>query len=287
MEQLHERLLRIGFAAGSELGLVLAGGYALAAHDLVDRPSQDIDFATGTALPMAHIVERLAAAYEAASYAVEIIEGTPRMARLVVRNNAIVCEVDVLKEAIGPPCHLRVGPVLSLDDAVGLEVRALHERAAHRDFIDVKAANARLNWVEMERWGARHTAGFSLAELADRLGLDRGEGRSRVCFLRTGRRRHCRTAPLGERPGIGYSCSPGGRGVQPGRRRRGRMGRLPRRGLSAVSGGRDLRGSRRDRLGQNGSRRPAAISRRLSRGTRGVRRGPCHGRSPSGSPGGR
>jgi hypothetical protein len=79
MEELHERLLRIGFEAGSELGLVLAGGYALAAHDLVDRPSQDIDLATGTALPMPHIVERLAAAYEAASYAVQIIEGTPRM----------------------------------------------------------------------------------------------------------------------------------------------------------------------------------------------------------------
>jgi hypothetical protein len=51
-----------------------------------------------------------------------------------------------------------------------LKVRALHERAAHRDFIDVKAANARLSRPEMEHWGARHTAGFSLAELADRLG---------------------------------------------------------------------------------------------------------------------
>ena len=92
------------------------------------------------------------------------------MARLLVRDQSITCEVDVLKEAIGPPCHLVIGPVLALDDAVGLKVRALHERAAHRDFIDVRAANARLSWVEMEGWGARHTSGFSLAELADRLG---------------------------------------------------------------------------------------------------------------------
>jgi predicted nucleotidyltransferase component of viral defense system len=170
MEALHERLLRIGFDAGGELGLVLAGGYALAAHELIDRPSQDIDFATGAALPMSEILEKLAAAYRRESFTVEIIEGTPRMARMVVRNASVVCEVDVLKEAIGPPCHLRIGPVLSLDDAVGLKMRALHERAAHRDFIDVNAANARLSWPEMERWGARHTAGFSLAELADRLG---------------------------------------------------------------------------------------------------------------------
>jgi hypothetical protein len=120
---------------------------------------------------MPHIVERLAAAYEAASYAVQIIEGTPRMARLVVRNSAIVCEVDVLEEAIGPPCHLRVGPVLSLDDAVGLKVRALHERAAHRDFIDVKAANHDCGRDPMRmvvRWvGTAERTGVASAPAAD------------------------------------------------------------------------------------------------------------------------
>jgi hypothetical protein len=92
------------------------------------------------------------------------------MARLLVHDDLSTCEVDLLKEAVGPPAHLLVGPVLALEDAIGLKVRALHERAAHRDFIDIKAANARLSWPELERAGARHTAGFSLAELADRLG---------------------------------------------------------------------------------------------------------------------
>ncbi|MET7748864.1 hypothetical protein [Micromonospora sp. NPDC005367] len=46
----------------------------------------------------------------------------------------------------------------------------MHDRAAHRDFIDIRAANARLTWTELERLGARHTAGFSIEELADRLG---------------------------------------------------------------------------------------------------------------------
>jgi hypothetical protein len=72
------------------------------------------------------------------------------MARLLVIADTLSCEVDVLKEAIGPPARLVVGPVLSLDDAVGLKVRALHDRAAHRDFIDVRAANARFSRVEME-----------------------------------------------------------------------------------------------------------------------------------------
>ncbi len=49
-------------------------------------------------------------------------------------------------------------------------MRALHDRAAHRDFIDVHAAGAHLSRAELERLGARHTVGFSLEELADRLG---------------------------------------------------------------------------------------------------------------------
>jgi len=39
MEELHRRLLRIGFGAGEDLGLVLAGGYALTAHEPSGRPT--------------------------------------------------------------------------------------------------------------------------------------------------------------------------------------------------------------------------------------------------------
>ncbi|ATO14954.1 hypothetical protein CO540_14910 [Micromonospora sp. WMMA2032] len=170
MDELHRRLLEIGFAAGDDLGLMLAGGYAMCAHDLVDRPSQDIDFATATAIPLPTVTDRLAAAYIAAGFSARIVESTPRMARLLISNDVSSCEVDLLKEALAPPARMALGPVLAFDDAVGLKVRALHDRAAHRDYIDVRAANERLAWTELEHLGARHTAGFSLDELADRLG---------------------------------------------------------------------------------------------------------------------
>ena len=92
------------------------------------------------------------------------------MARILVADDTASCEVDLLKEAIGPPARLAIGPVLAFDDAVGLKMRALHDRAAHRDYIDVRAAHERLSWNELEQLAARHTAGFSLEELADRLG---------------------------------------------------------------------------------------------------------------------
>ncbi|MFI5835961.1 nucleotidyl transferase AbiEii/AbiGii toxin family protein [Micromonospora sp. NPDC051300] len=170
MDDLHAHLLRIGFRAGDELGLVLAGGYALVAHDLVERPSRDIDFATATALPLPDVADRLTVAYRAAGFGCRLVEVTPRMARLLVSGPSGDCEVDLLKEAIGPPAALHIGPVLALEDAVGLKVRALHDRAAHRDYIDAMAANRLLAWTELETLAARHTAGFSLDELADRLG---------------------------------------------------------------------------------------------------------------------
>jgi hypothetical protein len=94
VDDLHRRLLQIGFEAGPDLGLVLAGGYAV----------------------------------------------------------------------------LSIGPVRALDDAVGLKMRALHERAAHRDFIDIHAASLQLTHRELELLCVRHTPQFSLGDLALRLG---------------------------------------------------------------------------------------------------------------------
>ncbi|RZU49514.1 nucleotidyltransferase AbiEii toxin of type IV toxin-antitoxin system [Krasilnikovia cinnamomea] len=100
MEELHLRLARIGFEAGEDLGLVLAGGYAISAHQLTSRPSRDIDFATAAAMPL----------------------------------------------------------------------RALHDRALHRDFIDVYAAyEAGYSWERLESLGSRFLATFRLYDLAERL----------------------------------------------------------------------------------------------------------------------
>jgi hypothetical protein len=171
MEAFHQRLAMIAFGAGDELGLVLAGGYAVSAHHLTDRPSRDLDFATASPLDLPDVAARLSVAYEQAGYHVSQVESTPRMARLEVSDGRQSCEVDLLKEAIGPPVQLEIGPVLTLDDAVGLKMRALHDRAAHRDFIDVHAAATRSGYTypDLERVAVMHTPHFASADLADRL----------------------------------------------------------------------------------------------------------------------
>jgi hypothetical protein len=72
-DEFHRRLAQIGFEAGDDLSLVLAGGYAIAQYDLTSRPSQDVDFATASALPLPQIADRLAQAYRDAGLAVALI----------------------------------------------------------------------------------------------------------------------------------------------------------------------------------------------------------------------
>jgi len=162
VDRLHRRLAGLAFDAGDDLGLVLAGGYAISAHRLTDRPSRDLDLATASRLPLDEIADRLTAAYRAEGFAVTVVESSPLMARLEVTADGELCEVDLLKEAIGPPVLLDVGPVLGLDDAVGLKVGALHDRATHRNFIDVHAAHVRGGYTfnDLERLGALHCRGF-------------------------------------------------------------------------------------------------------------------------------
>jgi hypothetical protein len=59
MPELHTRLLADVIALGSPYPLVLTGGYAVRAHRLVNRPSQDLDVATENPAPMADIAAAL------------------------------------------------------------------------------------------------------------------------------------------------------------------------------------------------------------------------------------
>ena len=103
---------------------MLAGGYAIRAHGLTDRPSGDLDLATSAGLDLATITNRLSDAFRRGGFDVQVIESKARMARLQVTRGAAICEVDLLKAAVGPPALLELGPVLTLDDAVGL--RCVH-----------------------------------------------------------------------------------------------------------------------------------------------------------------
>ncbi|MFG2296182.1 nucleotidyl transferase AbiEii/AbiGii toxin family protein [Streptomyces sp. NPDC048603] len=171
---LHRRLLAAVIDIGSDHPLVLAGGYAVQAHGLVDRLSQDLDVATQDPAPMAEIAARLQAGLAERGWRVRLVDADPLAARLMVTDPVTGedCAVDLLKEHFWTsPVDTEYGPVLALDTVIGTKVRALADRGLARDLIDVHAA-ARLHGTrDLERLGARHARddGFLLEDLRDRL----------------------------------------------------------------------------------------------------------------------
>ncbi|MBO4258399.1 nucleotidyl transferase AbiEii/AbiGii toxin family protein [Streptomyces griseorubiginosus] len=172
LPDLHRRLLSDALASGHAYRLVLAGGYAIQAHELVSRTSQDLDLATDAPAGMNEITGAVAAGLKDKGWTIRIVEVAPRMARLLATDAATgeSCELDILKEIFHrPPTRTKAGPTLSRDDAVGLKVRALHDRGFPRDVIDVFSARELYSLGELERLGAQHDEEFDLEELHGRL----------------------------------------------------------------------------------------------------------------------
>lgn len=170
----HRRLLADVLAVGDAYPLALTGGYAVQAHGLVDRLSQDLDVATENPDRMEDIAAAVRTGLEGRGWSVRSLEADPLSARLIVTDSSSgeECEVDILKEAFWrPPVTTEFGLALSLDDVVGTKVRALADRGLARDLIDVRAAADRWSRTELETLGHRHARdAFDLSELQARLG---------------------------------------------------------------------------------------------------------------------
>ena len=144
----HLRVLLDGLPVFERYGLMLAGGYAFRAHEILRRPSQDLDFATRDDTPLPGIAGHVRNAFQAAGYHVELVEATGRYARLTLRlpDSGEELEIDLLKEALDPSfVTVQVSArasvrALSLEDTVGLKARAWHDRFVIRDIIDLHAA---------------------------------------------------------------------------------------------------------------------------------------------------
>ena len=68
-------------------------------------------------MPLAEVTERLAAVYRTSNFSTRIIEAAPTASRFEVTDGARTCEIDLLKEGVGDPVILGIGPVLNRDDA--------------------------------------------------------------------------------------------------------------------------------------------------------------------------
>ncbi|WP_239311414.1 MULTISPECIES: nucleotidyl transferase AbiEii/AbiGii toxin family protein [unclassified Frankia] len=143
---IHRRLAAIGLDVGGPCGFALAGGHAVAAHGILQRPSEDVDlfadWARRADFPAA--VDAVIAAYRADGLEVHVEMRTDLMARLHVTDPNQPGELHrvelVANWRFQPPVQMDVGPVLHPDDVMAGKIDALCNRAAARDFLDIDAA---------------------------------------------------------------------------------------------------------------------------------------------------
>jgi hypothetical protein len=140
--EMHRRLASIGLAAAEGYGFVLAGGYAISAHGMGDRPSTDVDLFTNQAGPEGfdEAVDRVQAAFRAAGLRVEDKNRAPLFADMRVSDPVSGEASDVqlgMNYREFPPARIGLGPVLDPRDAVAGKMSALWSRGEARDFIDI------------------------------------------------------------------------------------------------------------------------------------------------------
>src|SRR3984957_6591256 len=86
MEPRHERIARIALAAGERFGLALAGGYAVSANGMGNRPSGDVDLFTSWQHrgEFPELTAAVVAALEVAGYKVSVIMSAETFTRLTL-----------------------------------------------------------------------------------------------------------------------------------------------------------------------------------------------------------
>jgi hypothetical protein len=177
MEPRHERIAKIALAAGARYGLALAGGYAVSAHGIGNRPSGDVDLFTSWQHrdEFSDLKAAVISALEAAGYKTSVIMSAETFARLTVTDTADGAEEKVelsVDWRAHDPVQLDIGPVLHADDAVANKVCALFGRALPRDFLDVDATvtSGRYTREQLLELAANADHGFDRLLFADALG---------------------------------------------------------------------------------------------------------------------
>lgn len=163
---------RIALATAGAYGFALAGGNALVAHGIVERPTEDIDLFTPEPGGPGAVTNAVRVALLDAGYDVDVTRRPEaqqgEFARLEVTRGDASMHIDLARDwRQWPPVQLDVGPVLHIEDAVGSKTTALVARREPRDFIDVAAALDRYSRADLMRLAFTRDPGLRVVDFTE------------------------------------------------------------------------------------------------------------------------
>ena len=150
---LQREVATIALRVAARYGFALAGGNALMAHGVIDRPTEDVDLFSDQETGVAAAADAVEAALRAAGLTAErqdelddlgdVFEGMGEgLAEWVITSSEgqqTMLQMAYFDRVRGP-VTMDVGPVLDIEDLAGWKTVALVTRVEPRDYIDIAAA---------------------------------------------------------------------------------------------------------------------------------------------------
>lgn len=164
---------RLFFSLPQSTGFAVAGGAALIARGLIQRPTKDVDlFLLDTAAStVASAVTSFEAAIGTYGWSHRRVIDQQDFVRLIIRDDQESLIVDLGRDspAEEPVGTTDLGPTLSSRDLAARKTLALFGRAEARDFADVYALARRYGRDRLLDWAAADDSGFDQQIFADML----------------------------------------------------------------------------------------------------------------------
>jgi hypothetical protein len=180
IDELQREVATIALRTAARHGFALAGGNALIAHGIIDRPTDDVDLFSDQETAVTAAAEAVEAALREAGFEAErrdqaggleeifygMGEGLAEWIITAPGGQQTMLQMAYFDRTRGP-VTMDVGPVLDLEDLAGSKVCALASRVEPRDYIDTAAALQRYDAGQLISFARRLDPGLEDRDFAD------------------------------------------------------------------------------------------------------------------------
>jgi hypothetical protein len=180
IDELQREVATIALRTAARHGFALAGGNALIAHGIVDRPTDDVDLFSDQETAVTAAADAVEAALREAGFEAERRDQTGGLEEIFYGMGEGLAEWIITApggqqtmlqmayfDRTRGPVTMDVGPVLDLEDLAGSKVCALASRVEPRDYIDTAAALQRYNAGQLISFARRLDPGLEDRDFAD------------------------------------------------------------------------------------------------------------------------
>jgi hypothetical protein len=180
IDELHREVAAISLRAAAGHGFALAGGNALIAHGIIDRPTDDVDLFSDQEAGVAAAGQAVEDALREAGFRAErrdktgslgdIFDGMGEgLAEWIITapgGQQTMLQMAYFDRSHGP-VTMEVGPVLDLEDLAGCKVCALASRIEPRDYVDTAAALQHYSVDQLIGFAKRQDPGLEDRDFAE------------------------------------------------------------------------------------------------------------------------